>query len=54
MAAGVLAIAVLGLDDRFDGLSDGGVIVFPWLLCSTRIFRFGLTVADVPQSDFYR
>jgi hypothetical protein len=33
---------------------DGGAIAFPWLLCSSRILRFGWTVADVPQSDFYR
>jgi hypothetical protein len=52
--AGVGAISVLCLGDCFDGLSDGGANVFPWLLCSSRIFRFGLTVADVPQTDFYR
>jgi hypothetical protein len=54
MAAGVWRLQSFNGAINLDGWSDGGAIAFPWLLCSGKIFRMGMTVLAVPRSVFYR
>jgi hypothetical protein len=45
--------SVMKYDRTLSMATEVGAIAVLWLLCSSRIFRFGLTVADVPKTDFY-